>query len=585
MANGNSASGYTFFIDDLWKDIEELCHSDENFEAVKYGVYNNTELSKFDELDVVLRLYKDLKNNEARIFIEENGDLNERLSHIEKTSSSVKIYLNDTEDIVRDLEQENESLRNLFKEKDVSESTLNKAITQRSREDFDSAGKADSAIERLKAEIRLLKQELTIVHDTSFVHKEATAGKINDSFSKLQFPDFKNKMEVQNIAKAVNNLVPLFSGTEGPELQAEVYKFIQGTDLAVKTIQTGQFEIFMNCVKQRLHGDAFSLVNSRRFEKLEELHQLIKNTYLRVRSLESVQHEIKHARQRPGEDLRPYARRLEALCLVGQNIVRSNYDDNGNACLIKELEKSVCITFKVGVLDKELKGFLLCATGNNLDELVRQAIEAEAVIQEGKVTNTEKNRASIHCNDADTDTSACLYSQSGEAKQPVGPSQSRVQFSDRPYKKLFMDNEAGNRNLGRGFPAQNVLPCSFCKKLGHARNTCFKRLNTPYCDRCAEYGHEPSRRCDVEERGQSWDKRMEGRQDVRRNEIGGGRPGGDIVNPFRNANGRPTNYSSSNNLQRNCFWCGKPGHMVADCVEKKNWLRNQGNSRGPNPRQ
>ena len=98
-------------------------------------------------------------------------------------------------------------------------------------------------------------------------------------------------------------------GEQSATLQIEVYKFVDACKLVARSVPQDKVAELVEILKQRLYGDAYQLVRLRTFKAVEELLVLIKSTYLRTRTLDSVMRELYEASQRADEDVCQFARR------------------------------------------------------------------------------------------------------------------------------------------------------------------------------------------------------------------------------------------------------------------------------------
>lgn len=256
-----------------------------------------------------------------------------------------------------------------------------------------------------------------------------------------------------------------------------------------------------------MQGDAYELVRQGKFSNIQDFLELIRITYLKARSLDSVFREIYEASQRPEEDLKQYARRLQNLANTAEAIIAENYVDEQDAIIKQELAKKVKFSFVAGLREQLLMSRLLSSHATSLDGLLQDALEAQAILWRGEEPPQDK----ICLNEPSSITEEPLSSI-----EPVASEEPVTSTQDRPM----------TWGLVRPRPT-----CSFCRRQGHTREVCWERRRRISFRECKENGQEPK----TNRKAGRFGKKGQGR--------GHRRP------------------------QVHCFKCGRPGHIRAYCRE------------------
>lgn len=344
-------------------------------------------------------------------------------------------------------------------------------------------------------------------------------------------------MSEMEFLKKIPLLVPMFGGESSVNLQTEVYKFIDGVRMASEGVAGDAESVgkFLKLVKLRLSGDAYQLVMLRSFNSVEDFLTLIKNTYLKVVSHDSVMREISTASQRQGEDLRQYARRLESLAATAGAILKAKYGNEADAAVVRcEMSTKIRDSFISGLTDQIIRTRLLSSSATDLDGLLKEALGAQATLWRGDEPPRSRICFVDQGSTGDESFSSLVAAVQQVLKSPRESSPAKV--SNGPIS-------ADNQEMRNRFP-----PCAFCKKQGHNWANCWERMNTPYCEWCEVYGHVHGRSCDQGPRAPEYSNE---RFDGSRNRSSIGQGAGQVV--FRNTNrpGQDHNRSDSNNRWNN----------------------------------
>lgn len=557
-----------FLISKIWKDIQ-FRSSKETVALLREKINHNTPVTKIEFLDRVLDEYIDFWSERDTHSDNKIEEYRLEAKGLRQTNTRLKAELRRVQEHSEELDRLNESLGG----QGVG------STSQDTKYSLSGEDRVDIEIVSLQTELRHAKQELSLVRQRELVHKKAQPVQQRAE----TIPTMATNSTAEMIKK-IQGLVPLFSGEPSPSLHTEVYRFIDGLNLAIADVPEGQKVTFLKLAKQRLTGDAYNLTRQLNFTDEKVLIKLLRDTYLKTRSLDSVYMEIWRAAQRPDESIREYARRLQGLANSAQAIVIENYDSDQDVVMRQELAKKIRRAFISGIRDRVVGSSLVHSQQRDLTGLLEEALVAEATFwREDEIPQARVCFAEQSDSGPDTMTGlvAAVQQLVKVAEGSIKPRDSR---GDR------VNGGRPNRDSMPRFP-----PCSFCKKQGHTREKCWERQNTPYCDQCETYGHDRGRSC-----GQSYSRGgrdyqssqgLGGNQYFGRNQrsqanfaVGDQRSNGNgqVVRQNGSIQSSQGNMQTSNqgpaggqgNQRYNrgqrpirCFSCGLEGHRQAECQQ------------------
>lgn len=438
-------------ITKIWNDIKFRSNK-ENLDILKNKLHFGPPVTKIELLDRVLNEYIELWSLKSESGEQKIEEYRQEARALRKQNSILKVELRRSQIHSEELDRQNESLGG---------SGLHN-LSLGTKYNLTGEDQVNEQVLSLQSELRLARQEIDLIRQTELVHKVAQP---TAAIRKIMTDN-------TTIFKKIQGLVPVFSGEISEGLTTNVDKFCDGVNLAIAGVNDKAE--FLKMVKQRMQGDAYQLVRLIDFADEKELIKLVRDTYLKPKSLDSVSREIHEASQRPNEDLRQYARRLQNLAHTAEAIVSENYSGAQDTIIKQELAKKVKFAFVSGLREQMLRSRLLSSHSENLNELLEEALVAQAILWRGE----EPPQATV-----------CFTNQqnaeTGTVTSLIAAVQQLVKISENGIRQT---------NNGRGLSTR-YPPCTFCSKQGHNRENCWERRNTPYCNRCEVYGHERGRFC------------------------------------------------------------------------------------------
>lgn len=585
----------------IFKDIGKRT-SKENVALLRDRLNEGVAITKIEYLDKLLHEYiglVDRNSEESKIQIEE---FSKEVEGLKIENKRLKSDLRREQEHSEELDRLNETLGG----PGVSSAPTTFSI------DFSGDDRVDQRVAHLESELGKARQELTTCR--------AKERKLRIQQQTQPTNTMATSSSSVEMLKKVTGLVPSFSGGASSNLHSEVYRFVDGVKLALEGITDDSIKsAYLKMIKQRLTGDAYELVRQITFTDEEDLIKLIKDTYLKTRSLDSIHMELWSATQKPEEDVRDFARRLKDLANSHRAIVRANYGTTADPIMEGELKKKVRRAFISGLRDKVVSSGLVYSQKTDIDGLLEDALAAQATFWRDEETSVAQRVCYVDRATTRSDSSDAAGMMAGL----VAAIQQLVTTSGQTRERSADRMERGNRNENRpNMRPGRLPPCSFCNKQGHAWDECWQRRNTPYCVQCEQYGHTRKRSCGQANRPIHREYNNEGQghrnsREADRNYQGAPRGTGQVnqgyQNPFRRdpqrngvgsrdssanrrdqQNGRSNdqqgNYSNQQHTARSeqspnrpqssnrygnransrpihCFSCGNPGHISTNCPQ------------------
>lgn len=328
-----------------------------------------------------------------------------------------------------------------------------------------------------------------------------------------------------NISKIIHQLVPIFTGEKTENISERVDQFLTSCDIAHECLDiqnnAENLPLFLRILKTRLTGDAFELINGRDIGSMEEFREAIKNSYLRLKTLDEVLNELRNSYQKPSEDIKTYARRLEKINATAKRIVAANYNAAQSVGLNTEIDNVQSRMFKIGLSNPILKQFCL-GRNDNFSDLVLEVINTELMLNQAyrpnqfDVATTQQLNPNYYFPQMlnnpknfnfPTDNLG-NFQESGFGIQqmpnlfnpqpnnfPILPTNPNFALSQQnllnSQSNLNLPISNQNPNLNVSVSQQNAQTtrCNFCNNLGHNFETCPSRLSSAFCTKCGNYGH------------------------------------------------------------------------------------------------
>ena len=510
-----------FFIERLWSEIRHRCRGQESFNLLKAKVEGTWKLTRLEEADLVLEELCRLIDVQEEYSSSRIEELQLELEALRNHNSRLKREIQENLREAEILDRENESLR---------KSVSGEGATSVRKFVCSSLQEANEHIVELQGKLRLAQQERVL--------------EVGELYHKVPELQHRVVMSSQDILKTVKALVPTFGGEESPSLQTEVYKFVDGCRLAARGVPSEKIEEYLEVVKQRLYGDAYQLVRLRSFTSVEGLVAVIKTTYLKTRSLDSVLRELYEACQKRDEDIRQFARRLRTLEATAQQIIKDSYNGRSDGIMKFEIERKMKAAFTSGLRDPMIRGRMLASSACGLDELLDEALGAQATLWRGD----DAPSRSVNFSEEYTLQEAPM-NRGAAGIDPVAGLVAAVEQLLRKTEGKSPVHTGETGTLSRS-------PCSFCDKVGHTRDVCWERKNSPYCVQCRQYGHEEGRTCHKS------DARGQERKNIRCYRCGNeGHISSQCAQNF--SGGGQSNRPRQPQIM--CYRCGNTGHMSAQC--------------------
>ena len=452
-------------LQDLNKNISLLCSrifkdiqyrsSKETVALIKSKIESEGHLTKIELLDRVLAEY-------VEIVHQREADSTSRVNEYREEVEALKIANRRLKEDLRSSQEQSEELDRL--NESLGGTGLTSFCSGEHREQFEQKYRF------LQGELKIARQQLKQGEEKCREIQRRSVGN-----------NMATNASASEMLKRVQALVPTFSGETSPSLHTDVYRFIDGVNLVLEGVTDAtQKAACLKMIKQRMHGDAYNLVRLVNFADEKDLVKLVKNTYLKTRTLDSVYMEIWGASQKPNEDIRQYARRLQNLANIAKAIIKETYSNAQDEIVMTELGRKLRVAFIAGLRDQVVGSSLLHSPVSSLEGLMEEALVAQSTLWRGEEPPSARVNFAEKVRSEESVTMTSLVAA---------------------VQQLVNSNNQGSNVRQSDGEEVRFPPCSFCNKRGHTRENCWERQNTPYCDRCEEYGHDRGRSCRGSQRG------------------------------------------------------------------------------------
>jgi len=350
-----------------------------------------------------------------------------------------------------------------------------------------------------------------------------------------------------DVAKLVDRYVPLFYGNTGPDLKAEVNRFVVGCQLLSKDIPAGQQAKALELTKLRLKGYAHDTIYGIEFESLENLSNTVKRVLSSKRDLEDKRDDLLHCTQSLREPVVMFGARVEGLLNEALRILRNTWGvtDRSSAA---EFRKLAFRTFVNGLRDQSMRQSLVLGGQKTILDLVEIVEKSQELLgaKDSRINYMSRQEPDVECSYC-FEKGHLLVNCKKRFNTPLLEAQEEECAFCKTRGHLYANCVKRLNNPFIGFlgevdhknsKAGPTDECSFCGGIGHFYMQCKKRLNSPFCDVCGTYGHEKNQKCNMRGPTSSNDERQRT---------------------------RPTD----NKGRKVCDFCGKPGHLVLNCYSRQ----------------
>lgn len=489
----------------VWNLIKYLNNTKEYIELVKHKVRSQGNISEFEKIDILLGELEVLQAHQQNPEIE--GEIQEYLKVnriLKQQNESLRKTIEEAEQQIQDSELETQALKDFAQRvnSNLTPDQLQQVIANKR-----VINEKTEQIETLKSKIRDLqdrtKEEISI-------NTRANTN-IMASFSEL--------------LKTISHVVPIFYGTDGPELTTEANKFIEGCMMAKDNLgEMGNVIDIIKCIKTRLFGNAYLYIHNKEFVTIEALCMAIRDKFIKTRTLTEVQELIFNSKQNAGESAYEFGERLEELLRSATELIALQWrDPSHQKSMADHCNQSAVRSFIRGLRDPKLVSKFIGHENDNLSSLLKITREAQNLL------------------------GANMRSSNVMTVQAEEPLYETVQQLIKEVRQLTLQQNTCNPSIpAQGVPATASEFCSCCNKPGQLLNDCRHRINT-YCSRGRQQEHskyytQPS------------DSRINSRTFTR--------------NP--NENRSNTRFNSNDNSGRRCYGCKQRGHILSNCPANRN---------------
>lgn len=251
-------------------------------------------------------------------------------------------------------------------------------------------------------------------------------------------------------------MIPEFDGQ-----RSNLHKFLSCGDVvwALASTRANQ-QMFMNIAKCKLSGPAYNIIKYKTFADWQELKVALENQYLERRTIAQIQSELINSRQKPNEDVRSFANRIERLnidlndaCIASEGQAAQN--------IVENLNKKSALKAFVDGLRHPIQLIIKASRFDDFSNAVEAACEEERSLRSNN-KNISKSYSNIQLN------KKIICFKCGKANHTSDQCYSNSRIPNYPHHSPVNIKSEGNVRFTQ-------IECRYCKKFGHTLEECRKR--------------------------------------------------------------------------------------------------------------
>lgn len=433
----------------LRDDLEQLLER-------KVALRENADLP-LEELELLIEEFRKEYGEQIEKYKHQSKVREEAIKHREEESTNLELRIESLEKVLEEAQIKvnkckikNQKLESQIDDENKEKSEL-KELLQHSKLEIQNL---ISRIERLKEEkITLIQKIESVDYNEQSLERELltlrTFGKIsiNTNCANTQTIEAL-EMAYKQVAKAIGQLIPTFTGKTHDKIESEIQSFINCSEIVLESLTEEEKPLFFRILKSRFREDAFDLIQAKNINSLADLKKWLKEAYVPKKTLQDYMEELKRCAQRPGENLMEYSNRIMKLMQDCKREAGITYQNN-NGALLQNIEAEAMYAYKKGFVNKTLRYHLSFISGKSetLTDLITRA-------------KTLEREMTINLTDL---------------------------FEDLSVNHLTPKYDDNIRI--RDFNRHRAIVCGNCGRAGHVRGQCRSRPNERYCIKCHHYGH------------------------------------------------------------------------------------------------
>ncbi|KNE88429.1 hypothetical protein PSTG_18171, partial [Puccinia striiformis f. sp. tritici PST-78] len=199
----------------LWLHLKLYCPSEELFQLLENKINGTHGLNKYERVDLIIEELIRVIDEIVKINNSEKKEFHEKIHELKKDRAQLIKRLEHCEISAQEKDREIETLNCIATTNGVPEEIISQLVTDSTNKERKRIKELELVIKTQKEEISNLKRNNTKAQLVKIINNPS------QDTTRIGRIDSNNKMGVEEISKAVNLLVPTFTGVDTGDLQAQ----------------------------------------------------------------------------------------------------------------------------------------------------------------------------------------------------------------------------------------------------------------------------------------------------------------------------------------------------------------------------
>lgn len=246
-----------------------------------------------------------------------------------------------------------------------------------------------------------------------------------------------------------HKLIPVYDGSV-----KDLQHFISCCDFFYKTLDAGFRNTFYEALVSKLKSKAFDLYNNHQYRDWPEFKIALKKYFSVRKTFEIYQLELANIRQ--GKlSIQDYSQKIEEILREMNNIGRDIRVDNASGeKFFKAQNEKLALRAYINGLNNPLKNILRARKIENLDDLIRDALELEA---EENIRNPQltSSKSCTYCHRTNHTIDQCFRRNNNRNNSFNNSNQNRFNNNNRNYSNNNSNNNGNTRSGNSNYNNSN----------------------------------------------------------------------------------------------------------------------------------